>query len=208
MAYDPKDEETKKAIKEAVAEAVSEATEGLKNKNSELLGKVKKLQKKAEIDPDDYNALHTELDQANDKLSKALKEAKTATAEAEKSKKSFEGESKVVHDLLVDQGLSKSLLENGVKKPQYLTAAKAMLKGQVALDIDGDKRVAKVGDKTLDEFVKEWAGSDDGKEFVDAAINKGGGGGGNNGGGGSSEDMAKLSPEARLDVLNKAGGEK
>jgi len=83
-----------------------------------------------------------------------------------------------------------------------------MLKGHVALDIDGDKRVAKVGDKTLDEFVKEWAGSDDGKEFVDAAINKGGGGGGNNGGGGSSEDMAKLSPEARLDVLNKAGGEK
>jgi len=207
MAYDPKDEETKKAIKEAVELAVSEATEGLKNKNSELLGKVKKLQKNSEIDPDDYLALQTELDDTQNKLTKALKEAKTATAEAEKANKGREAESKVVHDLLVDQGLSKALIENGVKNPQFLKASTALLKGKVTLEVDGDKRVAKVGDKVLSDFVKDWAGSDDGKEFVSAAVNSGGGAGGN-GSKGGSEDLNKLSPEARLDAINNSGGDK
>ena len=207
MVFDPKCEDTKKAIKDAVAEAVGEATEGLKSKNTELLGKLKKAQKGAEIDPADHAALQSELDETQEKLRKAEKTAKTATAEAEKSKKSFEGESKVVHDLLVDQGLSAALLENGVKKPQFLSAAKALLKGQVVLEADGEKRVAKVGDKALGEYIKEWAGSDDGKEFVDAASNSGGGGGGGKGGA-SNEDLAKMSPEARLDSINSQGGEK
>ena len=207
MVYDPKCEDTKKVIKDAVKDAVAEATEGLINKRDELLGKLKEAKKGREIDPADYADLENQLEKTQDKLKAAEKTAKTATAEAEKSKKSFEGESKVVHDLLVDQGLSAELLKNGIKKPQFLSAAKAMLKGQVVLEADGEKRVAKVGDKALGEYIKEWAGSDDGKEFVDAAGNSGGGGGGGKGGA-SNEDLAKMSPEARLDSINSQGGEK
>lgn len=198
MVYDPKCEDTKKAIKDAVSEAVAEVkenTEGLIKKNSELLGKLKKAQKGAEIDPADHAALESDLEEARGKLRTAEKLAKTATAEAEKSKKSFEGESKVVHDLLVDQGLSAALLENGVKKPQFLNAAKALLANKVTLEADGEKRVAKVGDKTLSEHIKEWAGSDDGKEFVDAASNSGGGGGGGKGGDGKSKSMTRTAFE-------------
>jgi len=207
MPFDANDADTKKAIKEAVAEAVGEATEGLKSKNSELLGKLKKAQKNAEIDPADHAALEAELEESQNKLRAAEKTAKTAVAEAEKSKKSFEGESKVVHDLLVDQGLSAALLENGVKKPQFLNAAKALLANRVTLEADGDKRVAKVGDKSLADHIKEWAGSDDGKEFVDAASNSGGGGGGG-GGKPSNDDLSKMSPEARLDSINAQGAGK
>ena len=206
MPFDANDAETKKAVKkavsEAVTEAVSEAVEGLKAKNSELLGKLKKAQKNAEIDPAEHAALQAELDEAQEELRASKKAEKKAVTEAEASKKSYEGESKVVHDLLVDQGLSKSLLENGIKNPSFLNAAKAMLKGQVTLESTGDKRLAKVGDKGLSEYIKEWAGSDEGKEFVSAPNNSGGGGGGGGGGNPGNENLTKMSPEARLDHIN------
>jgi len=208
MAFDPNCEDTKKAIKEAVESALKDANDEknrILGKNSELLDKLKKAKKGQEIDPSDYADLEKELEKTQDKLKVAEKTAKKATADAEKATKSYEGESKVVHDLLVDNGLSKALLDNGVKTPQYLKAAKALLKSQVTLEADGENRVAKVGDKTLGDFVKEWSGSDDGKAFVDAPANSGGGGGGNKGGTPNNEDLAKLTPEARLDHINSQG---
>ena len=75
--------------------------------------------------------------------------------------------------------------------------AQAMLKEGVTIEIDGETRVAKFGDKTLTDHVKEWAGTDEGKHFVTAANNKGGGSlGGEHQM--SSEDMAKLSPMAKM----------
>ena len=205
MAFDANDKETKAALAKAVKDAVDEAVTGLQAKNTELLGKLKKAQKDATIDPADHAALQAELDDTESKLATALKEAKAATKAADDAKKALEGESKVAHNLLVDNGLSAALLENGVKKASYLKAAKAMLAGQVVLTADGDKRIAKVGDKTLAEFVKEWAASDEGKAFVDAAVNSGGGADGGAGGGAGDTDMSKMSPEARLQAINTAG---
>lgn len=195
--------ELKAKIKEAVETATGEV-EGLKIKNTELLGKLKKAQKDATIDPADHAQLQTELDDTEAKLAMALKEAKAATKTADDAKKAFEGESKVAHNLLVDNGLSDALIANGVKKASYLKAAKAMLAGQVVLTVDGDKRIAKVGDKALAEFVKEWTGSDEGKSFVDAPGNVGGGAGGGAGNEAGGTDMSKMSPEARLQAINKA----
>lgn len=202
MAFDPKDPEAIKAIKEAVEAAVHEETEGLKAKNSELLGKLKKAQKDATIDPAEHAALQQQLEETQTKLREAEKVAKTATAEADKHKKSYEGESKVVHDLLVDNGLSTALLENGVKKPAYLAAAKALLAGKVTLTAEGEKRIAKVGDKDLKTFIKEWAGTDEGKSFVDAAVNNGGGAMGGGNPPANDGDLSKMSPEARLNAIN------
>jgi hypothetical protein len=208
MAYDASDKETKAALKAAVDEAVetaiAEATEGLKTKNTELLGKLKKAQKDATIDPADHAALQAELDETEAKLTTALKDAKTATKAADDAKKALEGESKVAHNLLVDNGLSDALIANGVKKASYLKAAKAMLAGQVILTADGENRIAKVGDKALADFVKEWAASDEGKAFVDAKVNSGGGADGGAEGGGGDTDLSKMSPEARLQAINKS----
>jgi hypothetical protein len=208
MAFDPNDPETKKALKEAVEAAIEDATSGLVEKNRELLGKLKKAQKDATIDPADHAALQTELETTQAKLKEAEKVAKTATTEAEKHKKSYEGESKVVHDLLVDNGLSTALLENGIKNPVYLKAAKALLASQVILTAEGDKRIAKVGDKSLTDFIKTWAGSDEGKSFVAAAVNNGGGASGGHSGDNNTGDLSKLSPEARLNAINTSEGAK
>ena len=206
MAFDPEDKDTKaalaKAVKEAVTTATEEAVEGLKSKNTELLAKLKKAQKDSTIDPADHAALQAELDESEASLSAANKALKLATTESDKNKKSYEDESKVAHNLLVDTGLSDALLANGVKTPSYLKAAKAMLSGQVVLTADGDKRIATVGDKSLAEFVKEWATGDEGKAFVDAAGNKGGGAPGGEGKL-DTDALSKISdPAARLQAIN------
>lgn len=204
MAYDPNDAETKKAIKaavkEAVTDAVDEAVTGLKTKNKELLGKLKKANKNAEIDPADHAALQTENEELEANLSKANKALKVANTESDKIKTQYETESKVSHNLLVDTGLSDALLANGVKSPSYLKAAKSMLSGQVTLEADGDKRVAKVGDKSLADFVKGWATGDEGKAFVDAPGNSGGGANGGAAGNGTGKTMTRTAFDAQTDV--------
>lgn len=203
MAFDANDTETKAALAKAVKDAVDEAVTGLQAKNTELLGKLKKATKDATISPDDHAQLQAELDDTEAKLATALKEAKAATKAADDAKKAFEGESKVAHNLLVDNGLSAALLENGVKKASYLKASKALLAGQVILTADGENRIAKVGDKLLADYIKEWVATDEGKSFVDAPVNSGGGAGGGASSGGDT-DLSKLSPEARLQAINTA----
>jgi len=177
---------------------------GLKAKNTELLGKLKKAQKDAIIDPADHAAIQAELDANEIKLVEIGKALKTATTESDKIKKQYADESKVSHDLLVDTGLSNALIANGVKSASYLKAARAMLSSQVTLVAEGDKRVAKVGDKLLPDFIKEWAATDEGKTFVEAPGNSGGGAGGGTGKL-TDDEMSKISPEARLQAINKAG---
>lgn len=210
MAYDKDDADTKKAVaaavavavKEAVKDAVEEEVAGLKAKNTELLGKLRKATKDAEIDPADHQALQNELEASESALKESTKALKIATAESEKVKKQYEDESKVAHNLLVDNGLSTALIAAGIKDADYLDAAKSMLTGQVVLEANGEERVAKIGDKPLAEFVKTWAESDKGKKFVSAPTNTG-----SNATGGThtvgDDDIAKIkSPAARLNAIN------
>lgn len=196
MPFDPNDQETKDAIKAAVEEAVA----GLQTKNQELLGKLKKAQKDATIDPAEHAALQTELEQAQAKLAEATKAMKTITTEAEKHKKAYETEAQFAHRLLVDNGLTDALVKAGVK-PEYMKAAKALHSGSVALVVDGENRVAKIGDKILSDFVTEWAKSDEGKHFVAAPANQGGGANGGGTGGGSTKKWSEMNLDERTTLF-------
>ena len=209
MAIDLNDPEVKAAIKAAADAAVSEATAGLIAKNQELLGKVKKLQKDAAIDPAEYQALSEAKDTAEAKLAEALKTVKQATAQAEKDRKALEAETGYVSKLLIDNGLTDALLKAGVK-PEMSKAVKAMLTGQVSLKVEGDKRLAVVGDKALGDFVTEWAQSDEGKHFVAAPANQGGGANGGAQGAGKSKVMARaayeqLPPDQKMAFIKDGG---
>jgi hypothetical protein len=209
MAIDLNDPEVKAAIKAAADAAVSEATAGLLAKNQELLGKVKKLQKDAAIDPAEYQALSEAKDTAEAKLAEALKTVKQATTQAEKDRKALEAETGYVSKLLIDNGLTDALLKAGVK-PEMSKAVKAMLAGQVSLKVEGDKRLAVVGDKALGDFVTEWAQSDEGKHFVAAPANQGGGANGGAQGAGKSKVMARaayeqLQPDQKMAFIKDGG---
>jgi hypothetical protein len=199
MAFDPNDADVKAAIKAAVDEAVA----GLQTKNAELLAKLKKATKDAQIDPSEHAALQSELDATQAKLAEAVKAAKAANTEAEKVKKAYESESKLTHNLLVENGLTDALTKAGVTNPVHLRAAKAMLSGQVQLVAEGDNRIAKVGDKALADYVGEWAKGEDGKYFVAAQQNGGGGAPGGAGKGGNVKSLTRTAFDG-LDVAAKS----
>jgi hypothetical protein len=199
MAFDPNDADVKAAIKAAVDEAVA----GLQTKNAELLAKLKKATKDAQIDPSEHAALQSELDATQAKLAEAVKAAKAANTEAEKFKKAYESESKLTHNLLVENGLTDALTKAGVTNPVHLRAAKAMLSGQVQLVAEGDNRIAKVGDKALADYVGEWAKGEEGKYFVAAQQNGGGGAPGGAGKGGNAKTLTRTAFDG-LDVAAKS----
>ena len=196
-------------FKDAVQAAVDSATEGLATKNRELLGEVKKLKRGVEIDPAEFEALESQIDTLKAELTKAQREAKTFAKQAEDSTKALESESGFTRSLLIEQGLTAELVSAGVKNPAHLKAALAMLKSDAQVVQDGDRRVAKIGDKAIKDYVKEWAAGDDGKHFITADQNSGGGASGGGGGGGASPTMTRsafdsLSPMAKASAM-KAG---
>lgn len=206
MPFDANDPE----VKAAIQAAVDAATAPLVAKRDELLGEVKKLRKSAEISPDQLAAVEAERDKLQADLTAAQKQVKDATKAAETATKQLEAETGFTQKLLVDNGLVSELTKHGVTNPVHLKAAQALLRGNVQIAIDGENRVAKVGDKALADFVKEWASGDEGKHFVAAQQNTGGGAGGGSGGGKGQNTLNRtefgaLAPAAQMAHI-KGGG--
>ncbi len=183
-AFDPKDPADAKILKDAIDEAVDAAVEPLKTHNKTLLGELKKAKKGAEIDPAEFTALEAERDALALKVKDGEKALKTATTQAETAQAALDSEQGYNRGLLVDNGLMAALAEAGVKDPTFAKAAAALIKGSSKIEVvvDGAARTAKVGDKALGAFVKEWSQSDEGKTFVTAPGNGGGGAPGGAGG--------------------------
>ena len=188
-------------FKDALAAAVDEAVSGLKAKNIDLAARLEKARAGKTIDPDDYRQLEERATKAESDLESLKKTHKQTTAEFEKIKKEHESESNFTKSLLVDNGLVDALTKAGVTNPVSLKAAKAMMKDQVALVVDGDTRKAMIGDKDLSTFITEWSGSEEGKHFVAAPINSGGDAKG--GKGAASADVSKMTPQQKMEAGRK-----
>ena len=161
--------------KAALKEAIDEATTGLVKKNAELLSELKEAKKGRQIDPSTVEKLEARIDELDLALAGANKAAKTATAQAEKAVKALETESAFTQKLLIDNGLGDALVKANVNNATHLKAARAMLRGDVKIVVDGENRKAMIGDKELTTYITEWAGSEEGKQFVAAPNNAGGG---------------------------------
>jgi DNA repair exonuclease SbcCD ATPase subunit len=188
-------------VQDAIKEAVNEAVAGLKNKNTELIAELKKARKDSSIDPDDYSRLKDENEALSEKLSEANKLIKTSSSEFEKLKKAHDSEAGYVSKLIIETGLNDALVKAGVK-PELSKAVKALFATQAAIKIDGDNRQAVIGDKSITDFVTEWASSDEGKHFVAAPLNQGGGG---HGGGGQGNNAKTMTRDQKIE-FSKAGG--
>jgi hypothetical protein len=161
-------------VQAAIDAAVETATSGLKTKNQELLDKNKKLMKGQEIDPQTVVDLEAQIDKLQSDLAVSQKSGKESVKTLETLQGQLKAETGFTQKLLIDNGLTDELVKNGVA-PQFLPAVKAMFAGQAQIVAEGDTRTAKIGDKSVSDFVKEWAASDDGKHFVKAPENSGGG---------------------------------
>jgi len=189
--------------KAALDAAIETATAPLIAKNRELLGELKEARKGRTIDPAQVEALESRIEALNADLAAANKTAKDATKAAETAAKALESEAGFSQRLLVDNGLLSALTAHGVSDPFYQKGAAALLRSQVQIVIDGDNRVAKIGDKPLDVAIKEWVGSDEGKRYAMAPGNSGGGAAGG-AGGSQSADLMKLPPVERMNAARAA----
>jgi hypothetical protein len=111
--------------------------------------------------------------------------------------------------MLVENGLTEAL--NGANvAPQFFAATKALLgKGAEVKEVDGKRQVF-VNDKSLSDYVKEWAASDAGKPFITAPANGGGGASNTNAnGGGGGKQLNDMTEKERTEMAlaNPAGFE-
>lgn len=186
-------------FKKLLSDSIATATEGLTAKNQELLNEIKTLRKKGDgLSEAELEALREKAKIADDLEKKQLEEKgeyekllskvrDQHTKEVEKLTAQLQGRDTTIHDLLVTGGLTSALSESNVN-PALLKAAMKLLADDVQIvEIDG-KQVARVGDKTVTDFVKDWAASDVGKNFV---LNGNSGGGGSGGGGGGVDKNEK-----------------
>lgn len=205
MAVDRNDPEVKALIEEVTAAA----TEALSAKNRELLGEMKVLKAKAkgaDIDPADYAALQSKVEELTTELGKVQKSSKS---EVEKLMKQLSEKDGALTQHLIDAGLTDALAKAGVA-PHYLTAAKAMFRGQAALKAEGAEYKALIGDKPLADAITAWAQSDEGKHFVAAPASSGGGAQGGGGAAGQKSISRKVFEtwdHAARAVFSRDGGQ-
>lgn len=186
---------------------LTEAQEALTATNNGLKADLKKakveLQKGQTIDPTEFANLQTENDSLKAKLSDADKNVKKIIVERDTAVKTLENESLVTVNMQRDRDLTESLSAAGVTNAINLKAAKAMLAAQVTVVTEGDKRVTKVGDKLLGDYLKDWSASDEGKHFIAAPNNSGAGAHGSNQQG-TKTDLMSLSPVERMNAAREA----
>lgn len=220
MAYDPNDPADKAIVDGLISEAIKERDEqheteiaGLKAKNTELLDRLKKAREGGE-NSGEVDRLERELDEVRGKLNKAeadnrqaqrdkeKAERAAATAEADRAK-----ENEFSRSLLIENGLTAALKEANVAD-ELAAGAKALLGKDVSVKDAGDgKRELFVGDKSLGDYVKEWAASDAGKVYVKAPVNGGGGANNGTGQGGGSKKLSEMTEAERIEMAktNPAG---
>jgi len=172
---------------------IDKETEGLKSKNSELLGEIKKQK-------DGIKSIQEQLDEIKEAKEKAEQEALEASGDVDKIKQSLEQKyakeqekltgvnqtlQAQLHKLLVDNGITEALNKAGVTNPAHLKAAKALILAENKAEVgeqDGNT-VATIGGQSITDFVSAFAQGEDGKHFVSAPNNAGGGANGSNSGG-------------------------
>ena len=199
-----------KTFTQADIDALKASVDRLEAKNAELVGDLRKARKSSEIKPEDLAAAEDRADKAEQRAADAEKQVKTLTTERDKAIKALETEQGFTQKLIIQDGLKSALIANGVKDEDFLDTLSAKFASGATIKVDGDQRIAMIGDKALTDHIKEWAGSDAGKKFVAAPVNGGGGAPGGKGGEGgksmSSQDFNALDAKGRADFM--AGGGK
>lgn len=201
-----KDGNTWAQVQEAIADYLEEEKTGISTKNSDLSAENKRLKKQLKdgISPE-VNDLSEKLEQANGHIETLNGKLKDAAKKADKFEKMALTEVEAHNSTLIDNTLTSELVKAKVA-PQFLDAAKALLRGNAAVKVDSDgKRNVLVGDKGLAAHVSEWSQSDAGKAFVAAPLNNGGGGtGGKDNGGGGKPNITRTQFDGMADAARSA----
>ena len=189
-------------MNEEEIKAMQEENARLKAHSDKLLGELKAAKKGTSVDYAEFELVksqYSDLQVQFDKVSKLSK------AEIDKLSNSLKEKDGVLSRHLIDGGLSAALAKNGVA-PQLMDGAMALLRQSAAI---GDGYSVKLGDKALDEAVKDWVNGDVGKFYVSGRGNSGGGATGSSASGSkntmSRDNFDSLAASEKMNFI-RAGG--
>jgi hypothetical protein len=135
-------------------------------------------------DPNRDKDTEAKLQKERERYEQRLRDAEvTRLADVKAKEDEIKERDDLIHETLVDGGLTEALVKHGVAK-EFMTATRALLRGTVQVRKGDDgKRHAVVdtdlGEVDIDKFVENWSKSDDGKPFVVPARGSGSHGSGN-----------------------------
>lgn len=199
------------------AEAIFDALDNtLYNYDKDIRDLKAKVRSTDNIKPEDFARIEEENAKLKQDLATKEREFKRVQDALKTAEEAATTNKSQLHTLMRDEGLRKSLLEANIKK-EYLDAAQALLSRAVQVSDAGEVEAVVVEKgkevrKPLADFVKEWAGSEAGKNFVAAPVNSGGGSGG--AGDKSTQttkptksraDWDKMGPMEQRDFLKQGG---
>jgi len=191
-----------------IAEHVESEVAGLKTKNTELLGSLKKQKEATEalngrLEKLEEEKEAIEAEKANksgdiEKITKKLEEKYTKeigklSEQIKEKDTELSTKSKLLNTHVIGEGLTAALVKAKVK-PEFMAAAKAVIQAEQQGEVvdENGKPIAKFDGKAVDEFVTGWAQTDAGKHFVSADSNSGGGSHGANGSGKASTNVKTM----------------
>lgn len=170
-------------------------------KNRELIVENRKLNSKnKELDFDTYNKVIEENDLLKSDLTKIKNELGLKTKEFDNISNKLNEKESYLKNLTLENSLNEHLSKIGVK-PEYMTAAKALLEKNAKVDENG----VLIGDKNISDFIHEWS-NNEGKIFINAPANSGGGATGSNGTGASVQKRSEMTHAQKGEYI-KANGQ-
>lgn len=198
---------------ELVKGAIEKHVSGLNDSKNAILTEKKKLQERMklyeDIDPEEYKKIKSEYEQLSTKIAEGENDAtKIKNALTSKYEKELEEYKKQVNEYktkyqqkIIDETLTAELEKVGVTNPAYKKSVKALLKNEI--DIKDDTVL--LGEKTVDQYIKEWSETEEAKAFITAKENAGGGF--KTPGSSSNEDVSKMTVAEKAAFIEKYGAE-
>lgn len=158
-----------------IIELHEDGISGLKRKNDELIGKVKRL--KAGESSGDVDKLEEELAQYKDQAEKLTREKTRIERDYARKLEDLGGklksEAEFTSRLVVDRGLTDALIKAGIDE-EHLPILREFHKSKVKLTDDREPLyTAADGEKPLADYLKTWAETE-GKRYVKAPVHMGG----------------------------------
>lgn len=197
------EEFTQEKLDELLAEVESLKSVNLTYKAD--LMKYKAKAKGVEIDPDAHAELQSKYDASQ---AESDKERKMFKKQIDELTSQNAAKDATLTKYLIDSQLYDGLAKSGVK-PEFMDAAKALLRNGATIKADNGEYSALIGDKPIHEAIGAWASSDQGKHFISAPVNSGGGGQGGGGSSGSKQltraQFDAMAPGQKMEFA-KAGG--
>lgn len=158
---------------QAELEEMRGVVESLSSNNKKLTAELRNTRMKVQdVDIDLYHKTIDEHEALKANFEKLQKQHK---ADLDKLSNELSSKDAYLQKTLIDDNLTKTLLEAGIKKEQ-IEPAKAMLKNDVKLQLDGTDYKAIISDKALNEYVPEWTKTQTWLNLgtPDAGVNTGG----------------------------------